>query len=143
MYIIFLSAHSIRSPTRTSIVSISGAANIGFRQNSKEDSYTIFRDAAALNMTEAGYVWIVTEQALNANNTPDGVIGLQLVHAKSEKNHIRVSVNSTKNKIISNFQFLIIWCRHCRPQNGENLLATPAKTKKDVISINQFSHEHP
>lgn len=59
---------------------------------SKEDSYTIFRDAAALNMTESGYVWIVTEQALNANNTPDGVIGLQLVHAKSEKNHIRVSV---------------------------------------------------
>lgn len=42
-------------------------------------------------MTESGYVWIVTEQALNANNTPDGVIGLQLVHAKSEKNHIRVS----------------------------------------------------
>lgn len=43
-------------------------------------------------MTESGYVWIVTEQALNANNTPDGVIGLQLVHAKSEKNHIRVSM---------------------------------------------------
>lgn len=59
---------------------------------SKEDSHTIFRDAAALNMTESGYVWIVTEQALNANNTPDGVIGLQLVHAKSEKNHIRVSI---------------------------------------------------
>lgn len=59
---------------------------------SKEDSYTIFRDAAALNMTESGYVWIVTEQALNANNTPDGVIGLQLVHAKSEKSHIRVSI---------------------------------------------------
>lgn len=62
------------------------------KHNSKEDSYTIFRDAAALNMTESGYVWIVTEQALNANNTPDGVIGLQLVHAKSEKNHIRVSI---------------------------------------------------
>lgn len=60
--------------------------------SSKEDSHTIFRDAAALNMTESGYVWIVTEQALNANNTPDGVIGLQLVHAKSEKNHIRVSI---------------------------------------------------
>lgn len=57
---------------------------------SKEDSHTIFRDAAALNMTESGYVWIVTEQALNANNTPDGVIGLQLVHSKDEKNHIRV-----------------------------------------------------
>lgn len=59
---------------------------------SKEDSHTIFRDAAALNMTESGYIWIVTEQALNANNTPDGVIGLQLVHAKNEKNHIKVSI---------------------------------------------------
>lgn len=47
-------------------------------------------------MTESGYVWIVTEQALNANNTPDGVIGLQLVHAKSEKNHIRVSIYANK-----------------------------------------------
>lgn len=67
---------------------------VQIQTNSKEDSHTIFRDAAALNMTESGYVWIVTEQALNANNTPDGVIGLQLVHAKSEKNHIRVSTNT-------------------------------------------------
>lgn len=50
-------------------------------------------------MTESGYVWIVTEQALNANNTPDGVIGLQLVHAKSEKNHIRVSKCKRYNRI--------------------------------------------
>lgn len=42
-------------------------------------------------MTEAGHVWIVTEQALNANNTPDGVLGLQLLYANSEKEHIRVS----------------------------------------------------
>lgn len=68
--------------------------------HSKEDSYTIFRDAAALNMTESGYVWIVTEQALNANNTPDGVIGLQLVHAKSEKNHIRVSCLTNGNVLL-------------------------------------------
>lgn len=58
---------------------------------SKDDASVIFRDAAALNMTEAGYVWIVTEHALNANNTPYGVLGLQLVHAHSEKEHIRVS----------------------------------------------------
>lgn len=62
--------------------------------HSKEDSHTIFRDAAALNMTESGYVWIVTEQALNANNTPDGVIGLQLVHSKDEKDHIHVCVDT-------------------------------------------------
>lgn len=29
---------------------------------------------------------------MNANNTPDGVIGLQLVHSNNEKQHIRVSV---------------------------------------------------
>lgn len=63
-----------------------------FLNSSKEDAFTIFRDAAALNMTEAGHVWIVTEQALSANNTPDGVLGLQLVYANSEKEHIRVSV---------------------------------------------------
>lgn len=62
-----------------------------FLFSSKEDAYTIFRDAGTLNMTEAGHVWIVTEQALNANNTPDGVLGLQLVYANSEKEHIRVS----------------------------------------------------
>lgn len=66
-----------------------------FINNSKEDAHTIFRDAAALNMTETGFVWIVTEQALNANNTPDGVLGLQLVYANSEKEHIRVSTSFT------------------------------------------------
>lgn len=60
--------------------------------SSKEDAYTIFRDAAILNMTEAGHVWIVTEQALEASNTPDGVLGLQLVYANSEKEHIRVCI---------------------------------------------------
>lgn len=42
-------------------------------------------------MTEAGHVWIVTEQALNANNTPGGALGLQLVFANKEEEHIRVS----------------------------------------------------
>lgn len=62
--------------------------------NSKDDAYVIFRDAGLHNMTEAGYVWIVTEQALNANNTPDGVLGLQLLHANSEKEHITVSLTA-------------------------------------------------
>lgn len=59
---------------------------------SKDDAFVIFRDAANLNMTETGHVWIVTEQALYANNTPDGVLGLQLVYANSEKEHIRVYI---------------------------------------------------
>ncbi|KAM7364715.1 glutamate ionotropic receptor NMDA type subunit 1 isoform 3-T3 [Cochliomyia hominivorax] len=59
---------------------------------STEDAQVIFRDAALYNMTEGGHVWIVTEQALSANNTPDGVLGLQLEHVNSDNQHIRDSV---------------------------------------------------
>ncbi|XP_020799514.1 glutamate [NMDA] receptor subunit 1 [Drosophila serrata] len=59
---------------------------------STEDAQVIFRDAGDYNMTGEGHVWIVTEQALLANNTPDGVLGLQLEHAHSDKGHIRDSV---------------------------------------------------
>lgn len=59
--------------------------------SSKEDAQVIFRDAAAQNMTEAGYVWIVTEQALNADNVPDGALGLRLLYAEDEHKHLRVS----------------------------------------------------
>lgn len=45
-----------------------------------------------MNMTEAGYVWIVTEQALYADNAPEGLLGLKLVNATDEKAHIRDSV---------------------------------------------------
>ncbi|KAG8298610.1 Glutamate receptor ionotropic, NMDA 1, variant 2 [Homalodisca vitripennis] len=43
-------------------------------------------------MTDAGYVWVVTEQALEASNVPIGVLGLKLVHAQSEKAHIQDSI---------------------------------------------------
>lgn len=59
---------------------------------STEDAQVIFRDAGEYNMTGEAHVWIVTEQALIANNTPEGVLGLQLEHAHSDKGHIRVSV---------------------------------------------------
>lgn len=59
--------------------------------SSTEDAQVIFRDAGEYNMTGEGHVWIVTEQALHANNTPHGVLGLQLEHAHSDKGHIRVS----------------------------------------------------
>lgn len=64
-----------------------------FTSYSTEDAQVIFRDAALYNMTEAGHAWIVTEQALHANNTPVGVLGLVLEHANSDKGHIRVSMN--------------------------------------------------
>lgn len=59
---------------------------------SKVDAKVIFRDAALYNMTDAGYAWIVTEQALNAENIPEGILGLELVNATNEKAHIRDSM---------------------------------------------------
>lgn len=59
---------------------------------SKNDAKVIFKDAAALNMTEAGYAWIVTEQALDADNVPEGILGLQLVNATDERAHIKDSM---------------------------------------------------
>lgn len=55
---------------------------------SKIDAEVIFKNAANRNMTEAGYVWIVTEQALDATNVPEGTIGLKLVNASNELAHI-------------------------------------------------------
>ncbi|KZC11904.1 PREDICTED: glutamate [NMDA] receptor subunit 1 [Dufourea novaeangliae] len=59
---------------------------------SKTDASVIFQDAAALNMTGAGYVWIVTEQALDATNAPEGLLGLKLINAEKEKAHIEDSL---------------------------------------------------
>ncbi|EAT39625.1 AAEL008587-PA [Aedes aegypti] len=59
---------------------------------STEDSYVIFRDAAQNNMTETGHIWIVTEQALQANNTPIGVLGLKLNNSNSENEHIKDAI---------------------------------------------------
>jgi hypothetical protein len=61
-----------------------------FSARSKEDATVIFRDAALYNMTDAGHVWIVTEQALFSNNTPVGTLGLKL-NNDNETEHIRVS----------------------------------------------------
>lgn len=60
--------------------------------SSKTDAHVIFRDAEKLNMTGSEYVWIVTEQALDADNVPEGVLGLKLVNATNEKAHIRDSM---------------------------------------------------
>lgn len=67
-------------------------ARVYLMYGGKTDSEVIFRDAAALNMTGAGYVWIVTEQALSARNAPQGLLGLQLVNATNERAHIKDSM---------------------------------------------------
>ncbi|GBP60663.1 Glutamate receptor subunit 1, partial [Eumeta japonica] len=43
-------------------------------------------------MTSEGYVWVVTEQALDAANAPEGLLGLRLVNATHEKAHIQDSI---------------------------------------------------
>ena len=63
-----------------------------FLYYSTVDAQKIFEDAQELNMTGKGYVWIVTEQALEARNVPLGTLGLQLQHATDEKKHIHDSL---------------------------------------------------
>ena len=43
-------------------------------------------------MTGSGYVWIVTEQALESSQVPSGTLGLQLVGAADERGHISDSL---------------------------------------------------
>ncbi|XP_008560192.1 glutamate [NMDA] receptor subunit 1 [Microplitis demolitor] len=59
---------------------------------STRDAEIIFRDLGIMNMTGSGYVWIVTEQSLEAKNAPEGLIGLKLVNASDEKAHITDSL---------------------------------------------------
>ncbi|XP_066139509.1 glutamate [NMDA] receptor subunit 1 isoform X2 [Euwallacea fornicatus] len=70
----------------------SAQARVYLMYANKNDAKVIFRDAASLNMTDAGYAWIVTEQALEADNVPEGILGLQLVNATDERAHIKDSI---------------------------------------------------
>ncbi|KAL1491040.1 hypothetical protein ABEB36_011696 [Hypothenemus hampei] len=78
---------------RDQLIEIKNAqARVYLMYANKNDAKVIFRDAAALNMTDAGYAWIVTEQALEADNVPEGILGLKLVNATNEKAHIKDSI---------------------------------------------------
>lgn len=81
--------------------------------SSKEDAQVIFRDAATQNMTEAGYVWIITEQALNANNVPDGALGLRLLYAEDEHKHLRVRTGLISTRKFSFRQILQMAIFYC------------------------------
>ncbi|CAG0880390.1 unnamed protein product [Darwinula stevensoni] len=59
---------------------------------SRKDAENLFRDAVALEMTTEGYVWIVSEQALEAQDVPEGILGLRLINAANEKAHINDSL---------------------------------------------------
>ncbi|XP_023247485.1 glutamate [NMDA] receptor subunit 1-like [Copidosoma floridanum] len=59
---------------------------------STEDAKVIFDNAAELNMTSAGYVWLVSEQALKSANVPSGTLGLELINVTNEESHIKDSL---------------------------------------------------
>ncbi|XP_074647409.1 glutamate receptor ionotropic, NMDA 1-like isoform X3 [Tubulanus polymorphus] len=59
---------------------------------SKEDATVFFKDVVALNMSDPGYVWILSEQALEAENAPSGALGLMLRNSRNEDFHIQDSV---------------------------------------------------
>lgn len=68
-------------------------------------------------MTTTGYVWMVTEQALDAANAPEGLLGLRLVNATNEHAHIQDSMydclkNDFFNEIVSSSRlyFYIYYC---------------------------------
>ena len=60
--------------------------------SSADDAAVIFRDAAKLNLTGPGHIWLVTEQALDVPGVPVGALGLQQMHAANEAAHIRDSL---------------------------------------------------
>lgn len=59
---------------------------------SQRDAENLFRDARNLNLTTAGYAWIVSEQAMDASTIPVGMLGLKLSNSTNEDVHIRDSV---------------------------------------------------
>ena len=78
-------------------------ARVYFLYANKKDAQQIFSDAKSLNMTGAGYVWIVTEQALHTNETPSGALGLEL-QSGDEKDHIKDSLHILAQALLELFK---------------------------------------
>ncbi len=95
---------------------------------STDDATQIFLDAARLNMTGEGYVWIVTEQALRSRNVPSGTLGLQLVGAEDERGHISDSL------YVSSFRLLYTYS-----QQSLSLMLTYALYSAPLRSSSSFS----
>uniref|UniRef100_A0A6I8QR03 Glutamate receptor n=1 Tax=Xenopus tropicalis TaxID=8364 RepID=A0A6I8QR03_XENTR len=62
---------------------------------SEDDATAVYKSAAMLDMTGAGYVWLVGEREISGSAlryAPDGIIGLQLINGKNESAHISDAV---------------------------------------------------
>ncbi|KAK3773341.1 hypothetical protein RRG08_023223 [Elysia crispata] len=60
---------------------------------STEDAEVIYDDADKMGMISLDWAWIVSEQALAADNIPIGVLGVVLVDGNNEVRHIHDAVN--------------------------------------------------
>ena len=56
-----------------------------------EDSEALFQQILSLNMSDSGYVWIASEQALKAKNRPTGLLAIKLQNTDNIEGHIRDS----------------------------------------------------
>ena len=53
------------------------------------DAQSIFVEVNRLNLTQNGYVWLICEQALKANNIPNGVLSTTMFNSTNESGFIR------------------------------------------------------
>ena len=70
----------------------SSACRVFILYTNDEDSEAIFHQILSLNMSDSGYVWIASEQVLNAKNRPTGVLAVKLQNYDNIEGHIRDSV---------------------------------------------------
>ncbi|XP_055080017.1 glutamate receptor ionotropic, NMDA 1-like [Periophthalmus magnuspinnatus] len=62
---------------------------------SEDEAAAVYKAARHLNMTGAGYVWLVGEREMTGKalqEAPDGLLGLQLINGKNESAHIADAV---------------------------------------------------
>ncbi|XP_022111987.1 glutamate receptor ionotropic, NMDA 1-like [Acanthaster planci] len=96
---------------------------------SEKDATTIFQDAQRLNMTGAGYAWVVTEQGITGEalaEAPEGTLGMYLEQGTDTKSHIQDAVRVIAKGIHSFVQNEGIMPppAGCRLSSGESLWAS-------------------
>ncbi|XP_072025944.1 glutamate receptor ionotropic, NMDA 1-like [Amphiura filiformis] len=83
--------HGETNMTRYLLEAIQCQSTIMLLHASEQDAAQIFNDSYRLNMTRAGYAWIVTEQSLTGKAleaAPEGILGIRLNGSKNTSAHI-------------------------------------------------------
>jgi ionotropic glutamate receptor NMDA 1 len=104
----------------------------------REDAEVIFHEIGRLNMTSSGYVWIVSEQALEASNIPQGILSLVLKNSMNEEAHIRDSVRVILSAVASLVRGSVTY----PPQHSWDLdsLGGDSSSRKDNSSSSSSSY---